>query len=310
MKDRTNEDIFKGSYEVYIELTNRCNLSCSYCYAELGGRVYNGRRMQPRDLELDKLEEMLLDLKVNMKGPWFIDIAGGEPTLYPHLLELIRFIGKEVGVPVSLYTNGTMITEELAKQFAEIQKTDDFTVLVSIDSFEPGRNDFYRGKTERALSSIGILANAGVGMELSYTPVQEDFRESFEKAKKFGIQKIRVNSLRPSATGEFDYEKYRHYMEESIMDKMREAGREIGIGVLLPSIVETCNAGAKRIAVYADGSVSTCYLLRHHTIGNIYERKLSNIVADAIKRNNSIAIRRAPICLEAHKERAKSKAAC
>ena len=304
MKNRANEDIFADSHEVYIELTNRCNLSCAYCYAELGGRVYKGRRVMPMDLDFGKIKEMLLDMKANMKKPWFIDLAGGEPTLYPHLMELLRFIGEYIGVPTSLYTNGTMITEKMAKEFADIQKTYDFTVLISIDSFNPQVNNTYRGKTERALSSVEILHNAGVGMELSFTPVQSDFRESFEKAKKYDIQKIRVNSLRPSATGEFDYIKYRQYMRKETFEAMDKAGKEIGIGVLLPKLVETCNAGLKRIAVYADGSVSTCYILRNHIVGNINERKLSDIVAETMEANRMLAIGRSPICLRGHMDTA------
>ncbi|MGC8662659.1 MAG: radical SAM/SPASM domain-containing protein [Candidatus Micrarchaeia archaeon] len=305
MKNRANEDIFKNSYEVYLELTNRCNLSCAYCYAHLGGRVYNGKFVPPKDLDINKLKEMLLDLKENMEGPWFIDIAGGEPTLYPHLIELLRFIGKEIGVPTSLYTNGTLVTKEMAREFADIQKTDDFTVLISIDSFTPQINNTYRGKTDNTLSSVEILYNAGVGMELSFTPVQPDFRESFEKAKKYGIQKIRVNSLRPSATGEFDYVKYRQYLNEDVLNAMRDAANEIGVSVLLPKSVETCNAGLKRIAVYADGSVSTCYILRNNIIGNINERKLSDIISDAIEANKLLAVGRSPICLHEYVEKGK-----
>ncbi len=303
MKNRANEDIFADSYEVYIELTNRCNLSCTYCYTELAGGIYGGIRTQAYDLDFGKVREMLLDLKDNLKRPWFIDLAGGEPTMYPYLIELLRFIGSEIQVPVSLYTNGTLITEELAHEITELQKTNDLTVLVSIDSFNPQHNDEERGKTEKTLSCIEILANAETSMELSLTPVQRDFSDSFRKAKEYGIQKIRVNSMRPSATGEFDYAKYRHSMDESMRDAMRHASEEAGIPVLLPHAVEKCNAGLKRIAVYADGSVSTCYVLKKATVGNIYERKLSGIIADAIVANAELAKGRAPICLRNHVEK-------
>ena len=55
------------------------------------------------------------------------NIAGGEPMLYPGLMELVQYI-RDKGVKVSLITNGSMMDEEWIKNYAVMYETIGFSV--------------------------------------------------------------------------------------------------------------------------------------------------------------------------------------
>jgi hypothetical protein len=87
----------------WIEVTDICDLSCRGCY----------RHTLTGHAPLEKLKEEVLALEgiVNCSS---IAIAGGEPLLYPHLLEIIEFIARRKLV-VRLLTNGEKLTSEMAR---------------------------------------------------------------------------------------------------------------------------------------------------------------------------------------------------
>jgi MoaA/NifB/PqqE/SkfB family radical SAM enzyme len=66
---------------VGLELTTRCNLTCTHCLQEAGA---------PRDLPLPVLERLLPQLQPY--GQPVIGLTGGEPTLHPFFFDLARVI--------------------------------------------------------------------------------------------------------------------------------------------------------------------------------------------------------------------------
>lgn len=82
------------------EIHNVCNNNCSFC----GPENKNGSR---RWLTLAKYKEYVDKLAAACAGsPFWIQLTGGEPTLYPRLLELLSYI-KEKGAFVSMISNGS-----------------------------------------------------------------------------------------------------------------------------------------------------------------------------------------------------------
>ena len=63
------------------------------------------------------------------------NIAGGEPMLYPGLVELVQYI-RSKGVKVSLITNGSLMDEEWIKNYAGLYETIGF----SVDSLDDETN--------------------------------------------------------------------------------------------------------------------------------------------------------------------------
>ena len=82
-----------------FHLLQACNMRCGHCFAA---------SLQTRHLPLDEASEIVRLL--SQAGFTKINFAGGEPTLYPELDNLIRE-AKESGMTTSIITNGTKITD-------------------------------------------------------------------------------------------------------------------------------------------------------------------------------------------------------
>lgn len=92
-----------------IEFSRICNFRCSYCYVE--------EKIECRDeLAREEIKDVILQAKA--LGARKIIILGGEPSIYPHIFEMLRFIGRE-GLKAEIFTNGSGITRDLAGVLAE-----------------------------------------------------------------------------------------------------------------------------------------------------------------------------------------------
>ena len=105
-----------------IEFNSDCNFKCIYCYAE------NGKKPQ-EELTTEQFRDVIVQAKD--LGVRSMIILGGEPTLYPRLMEMVRFI-KAQGMEVEVFTNGARVTPELARElFAEKA-----TVVLKMNTFK------------------------------------------------------------------------------------------------------------------------------------------------------------------------------
>jgi radical SAM protein with 4Fe4S-binding SPASM domain len=97
----------KGLLSMELELSRECNLRCVYCYASSGKALHN---------ELTRPEiDNALDQAIALGARRIIVIGGGEPLLYPGVMEIMRGL-RERGIMVDLFTNGTLITPGVARE--------------------------------------------------------------------------------------------------------------------------------------------------------------------------------------------------
>jgi sulfatase maturation enzyme AslB (radical SAM superfamily) len=85
---------------IVIELTNICNLHCSYCLRD-DEALYQTRA---RFFSIDLLRRVLRDTR-EAAGVSHVSFTGGEPTLHPHFGEILEAVGGE-GMRASFVTNG------------------------------------------------------------------------------------------------------------------------------------------------------------------------------------------------------------
>lgn len=88
----------------WIEVTDSCDLSCPGCFRQ----KLEGHRL------LDVIKEEIL-ISQRLTNCDRISIAGGEPLIYPQILEVVEFITKHGMKPV-LMTNGNTLTTEMASE--------------------------------------------------------------------------------------------------------------------------------------------------------------------------------------------------
>jgi len=93
------ENVFSdGILEVKAEVTNQCNLACSFCHQGFGVKKAHDRLM------VDEFRQVLISTRES--GVNTIRITGGEPCMHPDFERLLE-LAKEFGMNVVLNTNGT-----------------------------------------------------------------------------------------------------------------------------------------------------------------------------------------------------------
>ena len=113
-----------------ISLTDRCNFRCLYCMPALG------MKFQPRQEHLTDAELLrLIGLFVKVGFTKF-RLTGGEPTIRPHLVDLVRGIKAHPGVAeISMTTNALL----LGRIAAPLKEAGLDRVNISIDTLDPAK---------------------------------------------------------------------------------------------------------------------------------------------------------------------------
>ena len=143
-----------------ISPTKMCNLQCIGCYAASSGKNKETLPWQVLDKVISQAKEFW--------GSNFFVISGGEPLLYKSegktILDLYE---KHSDAYFLMYTNGTLITPERAKRFAELGN---ITPSISIEGMRE-ETDYRRGKGvfDRILQAFQNLRTAGVPFGVSIT---------------------------------------------------------------------------------------------------------------------------------------------
>lgn len=137
-----------------VSLTDRCNLRCVYCMP--GNVRFRPQRALMRDEEILSFVRLFAELGFDK-----IRLTGGEPTLRPGVVELVRDIARTPGVEtLTMTTNGVRLAS-LAGPLAEagLQR-----VNISLDTLDPVKFHALtrRGHVEDALAGVRAAERAGL----------------------------------------------------------------------------------------------------------------------------------------------------
>jgi len=142
------------------EITRACNLNCLHCRASATSEP------DPEELTLQEGFDLLEQLKQG--GTRMVILSGGEALFRPDVFEIARH-GTSLGLRMTLATNGSLVTREMA---AKIREAGIARVSVSLDGVTPGVHDDFRGLSgafDMALQAIGHLHDAGVPVQINTT---------------------------------------------------------------------------------------------------------------------------------------------
>ena len=150
-------------------LSEVCNLKCLHCYQE---------KHIPVQLKYDELLNILnqyreLLKKLNMKG--HINLTGGEPLCSPYFFKILDEFKKDSYLySFSILTNGTLITEEIAKK---ISKYNPEYVQVSLEGGKR-KNDYIRGKGvyKKVGNALDILKKYNIYTSISFTATSLNYK--------------------------------------------------------------------------------------------------------------------------------------
>jgi radical SAM protein with 4Fe4S-binding SPASM domain len=140
--------------DVYLHLTNECNLKCPYCYNK-GDREEKIKleRAEMLSPTMNTEEYKLLIARLIECGARRLLFTGGEPLMRPDILELAEFArSKSETVVLEMLTNAILINEQTAAWMCRLLNT----VTISLDGHERHLHEHYRGRNTFGPTVKGI----------------------------------------------------------------------------------------------------------------------------------------------------------
>ena len=151
-------------FTILIDPTSNCNLRCQGCWA--------GAYEKHHTLSFEEVDRIVSEAKE--LGIHFITMSGGEPLLWPHLLDLAQ---KHSDVAFMLYTNGTLIDAQMARRMRE---AGNISPAISLEGWRE-TTDRRRGKGvfDRVMAAMDHLKENGVAFGISVTVTRHNWEELF-----------------------------------------------------------------------------------------------------------------------------------
>ena len=269
-----------------MHLTDRCNLRCSHCYQE--GSI--SREMTAE--QILSIIEQFHSISCIRGDKGRLSLTGGEPFVRHDFIAILKqVIARFPSLQVSILTNGTLITEGIAR---DIARAGQVGVQVSLDG-AARTHDLIRGPGNhaRALQGMKNLASYGIKPIVSFTAQRANLREFpavVRAARQVGAKVVWTDRmvptgkaqlcdvLNPSETREF-FELV--YQEKVLSERFGGGTTKVAMARSLQFLVGGgrpyhCSAGKHLLAVMPDGLVYPCRRLAI-PLGNALLSPLSEI---------------------------------
>ena len=253
-----------------ISLTDKCNLRCVYCMPE--DKVYENNLINDT-LSFNDYKFIINGLsQVGIKK---IKFTGGEPLLYPHLIELIKYAHYECNIDdISITTNGIGLNEIAY----ELKRSGLKSVNISLDSLKSYKYKSITrgGNLTDVLKSINRCLELGIKVKINCVVIKrfndDEVYDFIEMAKYYPID-VRFIELMPLGEGEYFYENgyfnisnfindidelYKIEDEKGSTARLYQAKYAKGrIGIITPISCQFCNT-CNRIRITSDGKIKLC----------------------------------------------------
>ena len=226
---------------ISIELTTNCNLRCKHCCIAAGDLPIANIKNEICFKIIDWAE------KKKIKE---ITLTGGEPLLYPDLIEILLYLRNHFSGTVQIITNLTSLTEKMA---SILSNTVDH-VSISLDGYNEESIDYIRGEGtyKNICKKLELLKSHSFRM-VSGTMVLSD--ENYEHINEFE-ELCKVLRLKPALrtitpTG--------RALEN--IDILNGIGVQGNVTEDSLNIRAECNAGQNTMAIDSKGMVRECVAL-------------------------------------------------
>ncbi len=235
--------------KAYLEITNICNLNCSFCH---------GTKREKRFMEESEFETALDKIFPFTDYIYFHLL--GEPLTHPKVIDYIKKATQK-GFKVTITTNGTLVNE-----CEGLSESGVYKVCVSLHSFEKEKGEenylekivsFAKKASEKGIIVSLRLWNIGSGIDNSFC--EEYLKESFPKWKEDRRGNITL--------GEKIFLEYAHRFDWPDLNNKEESDH-------------SCYGLKDQFGVLVDGSVVPCCLDAEGdiTLGNIFDTPLDQIL--------------------------------
>lgn len=182
-----------------FELTDRCGFDCVHCYIN---QPVSSKAAKADELTTSQVKH-IFDQIVDA-GCMFLTLTGGDPLVRSDFEEIYRY-ARQLGLIVSVYTNGALITPQIAELFEEITPR-----VVEITLYGATAETFEKvtrvpGSFNRVMRGIKLLNEKNVPITLKMmimTINQHEFAAIRQIADTMGVSFRYDGLLWPRLTGE------------------------------------------------------------------------------------------------------------
>jgi radical SAM protein with 4Fe4S-binding SPASM domain len=245
-----------------IEMTPYCNLKCQHCYmtqSKQEGKVLTTS-------ELRRIIDEIAD-----EGCLWLLLTGGEALMRNDFIEIYTY-AKKKGIYTCVFTNGTLITPEVAQCFHDLPPQ-----LVEISIYGATKTTYegvtqVPGSFERCLRGIELLVAQGINLKLKtilMTLNKHEYWEMKKLAKNYGLEFRMDPLITPALDGSRQPCNFRLSPEEIVQidyedDERREAFIRFNAKYAnqheFPDTIYTCGAGVGKFNINGFGGLQTCAL--------------------------------------------------
>jgi uncharacterized protein len=268
---------------VSLAVAQKCNLGCTYCYAE-GGDFGGPAKNMALDVAYASIQRVIDQTPPGERAN--VAFLGGEPLSNRFVLYAAtefateRAAEKGVQLGFSITTNGTLITPEDGVFF----ERHGFSVTVSLDgvgavhdaqrAFKGGRGSFDR-IVERVTPLLAMQRRMQVSARVTVTPRNLRLRETLDGLIGLGFHSVGFSPMlsSPSGKDEMDAPELADMLEQMIacgraFERRTIAGERYPFSNLATALHEihkgthrpyACGAGAGYMGVSADGGLFACH---------------------------------------------------
>ncbi|MFW6410332.1 MAG: radical SAM protein [Halanaerobiales bacterium] len=263
-------------WTILIDPTSGCNLNCTGCWA--------GKYSESDSLDFETIDRIITEAKE--LGIYFIVLSGGEPTVYPRLFDIFE---KHDDVGFMMYTNGTLIDDEMADKMLEAGNV---SPAISLEGGKEA-TDKRRGKGvyDKVMAAMDRLRERGIVFGASLTVTRNNVKEIFnEDFIDFLIEK--------GVTYAWSF----HYVpigREPNLDMMLTPEQRAWLAEKVPELRQSkplfiadfwndgtfsggCIAGGRRyFHINARGDVEPCAFV-HFAVDNIKDKSLEEVLQNPL----------------------------
>ena len=238
--------------QILLAPTYQCNLNCSYCYAKQWDQRFPGH-MSPQDLT------RFLDWCQSYKIKQII-LAGGEPTVYKHLDQLLKH-SRELGIEVHM-TSNCLYPAEVDKYMTPHMIT---RLIAHYDQEIMAEGSL---RSQLFLHNLRRASKRGVPLLIRYTltgeSTCEEWKEILELAVQYGVGQLNYAFAFKNFLGNNDYFRYEPQGADTKMEKtlasLADDGFSMGVTLNLCKPVPLCSFSPKGLREFIEKDVirSSC----------------------------------------------------
>lgn len=256
-------NIFRAS----LEFTDRCNYRCVHCYIN---QPAGDAELRKQELTLEEWKD-ILD-QVEQAGIFWLLITGGEPLLRPDFPEFYLYT-KRKGFHVTLFTNGSLVTPEIADLLARYPPWQTEITLYGATAETYESITGIPGSSERCVQGIELLLARGLTLNVKTMALTLNVHEiplMRAMAERWGVgfrYDVNIHARLNRDPSPLDYclsAETIYALESSDLERM-EVWRDfcdLPWEKPDPETLFTCGAGTKTFHLDAYGGLYPCLMVR------------------------------------------------